>query len=188
VKPPDLHQRIVSQLKTSPSSAHELAKSLDVTKSEVNSCLYYGRGIDFLVDSDRPPRWRLFDDKVISHEPIRLHRHIDGFAHVDFYGGDWNLEIRMAERSRNDPIASVESLGRRSRLIVVSNHVVSAREQEFQNDRPGLPDSAIAIAASVLAWEIFKELAVERTEDFDFQLAITQILLSIAAHARNSAS
>jgi len=100
---------------------------------------------------------------------------------IDFPGGDWELEIQMTEMSRNDPIAAVERMGKRKRLVVVSDNVVSAREQSFQEQTPGLPDAAITTAAAILAWEIYLE---GQREDFDFPRAVDDILLSISAASK----
>jgi hypothetical protein len=187
VKSTDLYELVRSSLEVKARSAPDIGRSLGVPKAEINSCLYEGRGVDFVRDNGKPPMWRLVaknvEQKVWS--PSLLDRRISGDIHIDFQGGDWVVEIRMVERSWNDPVAVVEILGKRQRLITVSSQVVSAREKAFQEAEPGLPDSAIAIAAAALSWEIQKDLLSENAHEFDHAIAITSILLSIAAHARS---
>jgi hypothetical protein len=175
--------RIAKELEGTTSTAGEIARRLKVSKSEVNSCLYKGKDIDFKADESQPPKWIGCRpaSRTQSKKAGLLHRNLEGTITIDFSGGYWELEIQMAEMSRNDPIAIVEKVGPRKRLVVVSHNVVSTREQKFQETTEGLPDSVIATAAALLAWEIFQE---GEWRDFDFARAVDDILLSIAAQSR----
>ena len=178
-----LYDRVLEVLRGNIRTAPELARELGVSKSEVNSCLYKGKNTDFFSDDSQPPRWNSRAVSVGSE--VRsislLRRELRGSVIIDFPGGDWELEIQMTEMSRNDPIAAVERMGKRKRLVVVSDNVVSAREQSFQEQTPGLPDAAITTAAAILAWEIYLE---GQREDFDFPRAVDDILLSISAASK----
>jgi len=188
VKSAELYEQIVAQLQGKSCTAPELAKRFGVTRSEINSCLYAGKGTDFIVDGTRPPKWSVVRKQGTksSERTSLLERRLEGRVHVDFQGGDWTLEIQMSPMSRNDPIALVERMGERNRLIVISNSVISLREKEFQESMTGLPDSAIATAAAVLAWEIYNEISDEDRRVFDFSKAVADILLSVSAQARTA--
>lgn len=185
--PNEIQIRITQLLQGSDGlSASNLAKVLKLTKTEVNSNLYKGKGKIFVSEGDSPPIWRLAGSAskstpVIKHK--NLSRRIDGKIHIDFPGGDWELEIGMAEMSRNDPIARVERMGERNRLIMVSHQVVSQDELKNFEGSSRVPDAAIAIASSVLVWEIFQSMDVMDPETFDFEKAISDVFLSISTHA-----
>lgn len=184
----EVHIRITQLLQGSDGlSASNLAKILKLTKTEVNSNLYKGKGKIFVSEGDSPPIWRMFssESKVTPAAKQKyLTRKIDGQIHIDFAGGDWELEIGMADLSRNDPIAVVERMGERKRLILVSHQVVSEEEIELFEEHRKVPDSAIAIASSVLVWEIFQSLELLEPDSFNFEKSISEVFLSISAHAR----
>jgi hypothetical protein len=180
----NLEDALIKALKSvSDLSASELSSIIKVPKTELNSVLYRGKGRIFKSVGDRPPLWSLIDLKSESSQNKHLSRKIAGNIHIDFTGGDWELEIGMEDTSRNDPIARVEKMGKRKRLIIVSSQVVSSNEQDFLREQELLPDSAIAIASAILAWEIFHEMEDVDFDSFHFEKAISDIFLSISAHA-----
>jgi hypothetical protein len=188
--PNEVQNRITQLLQGSDGlSASNLAKILKLTKTEINSNLYKGKGRIYVSEGDSPPIWRVFGSgsKVTPAAKQKyLTRKIDGQIHIDFAGGDWELEIGMADLSRNDPIAVVERLGERKRLILVSHQVVSEEETKLFEEHKKVPDAAIAIASSVLVWEIFQSLDLLEPDGFDFEKSISEVFLSISAHARLS--
>lgn len=181
----EIQDRVVSALQNRESkSASQIARQLGLKKSEVNSTLYRGKGSLFCSKGETPPFWSLLEknqnDGNSQHK--LLIRRVEGTIHIDFPGGDWELEVQMADMSRNDPVALVERMGERKRLITVSHQVVS-HQGRFSLDEKSIPDAAVAIAASVLAWEIFQSFEAQDRESFDYEMAVSNIFLSISAHA-----
>lgn len=182
-----LLDRIVKSLTRSPeSSASELSKILKVSKSEVNSILYKHKNVKFKCTDGQPPRWSNLkvDSAVKVREEKHLIRDLQGSVHIDAQGGDWELKVAVGEMSRNDPIALVEYYGPRKCVVTVSKQVVSTEESASLKDRTRIPDSVVAIAASVLSWEIAKHQNLTSLESFEFEETIRDIYLSIAAHSR----
>lgn len=178
----DLVARLTSYVRDHPGhSAREIARALGIERGEANSVLYRLRGQVFTCTSDPPPRWSLTTTKVQgSQGSLRLVQEIVGEAiHVDLPGGDWLLTIQVGNMSINDPIALVESGGRKVRTITVSHQVVEegANSTSFH--------AVLAIAASMLAWEA-SEVAREEYPHipFEFETAVRDIYLSAAAHVQ----
>lgn len=179
----DLGQRVLAFLhRARTATASEIAGSLGVDRREVNSVLYQGIGRSYCRSGDQPPRW----------SPIQFQRSQSAFTpghsipaishhdfHIDFAGGDWKLRIVVDDASRNDPIARVEALGERHRLITVATHASG------QMNGPILPPAAIGIASSMLAWEIHQSLRERGIEAFHFGEAVRDIFLSLSWQAAN---
>jgi DNA-binding Lrp family transcriptional regulator len=182
----DLSQRILSYLEQNPnSSAKEIAKFLNVERTVVNSFLYSAKGEIVLKNNDRLPLWRVL--KVTTPVENKVRKLIakntnQNKIHIDFHGGDWILEIRTVMSSINDPIAEVERIGKRERIISVSDSILSSVEDSESLNNQN--DAIIAIAASALVWEIYQDLVKDHDYDmeFDFQAALRDVYLSIAAN------
>jgi hypothetical protein len=167
------------------ATASEIARSLKLTRREVNSALYRGLNKYFEKTDDQPPHWTPRSNSNPEQTPrsspelpaIRPSRDF----HVDFAGGDWTLRIVVQEVSRNDPIARVEMLGERQRLITVSKYVGGI------SDENSLSPAAVAIASSVLAWEIHQSLQKLGVEVFHFEEAVRDIFLSLTWQASQDA-
>jgi hypothetical protein len=84
--------------------------------------------------------------------------------------------------SINDPIAEVERIGKRERIISVSDSILSSVEDSESLNNQN--DAIIAIASSSLVWEIYQDLVNDHGHDmeFDFQAALRDVYLSIAAN------
>lgn len=165
-------------------SAAEIARSLGLTRAAVNSELYSQLGRRYRQSEEQPPRWSLLLDDVGATvgaaRPPRLLASRD--FHIDFAGGDWRLRIQVGENSRNDPIARVEYMGERHRLITVAAYACGSVTDA------ALPDAAVALAASVLAWEIHQDLRERGIESFHFEEAVRDIFLSLATQSQQEHS
>lgn len=182
----NLDVRISQLLEAGPNtSAAEMARSLGVPRTTVNSHLYRGLGALYAITGDAPPLWHLAEhhasaQKPVSHPVPRVFSSQP--VHVDFAGGDWELRVGIRPSSRNDPIAVVERLGPRIRAVLVSDYVAQAEDHGDTLDT-----AVLTVAASVLAWEISEHLRqVHSTVDFDFARASRDVYLSLTAHARRS--
>lgn len=179
---PDLKSKTAALLRRAgtPMSAKDIAKKMGVLRSEVNSMLYSSLGREFLIVDGNPPTWVPMEALEIKAQAnLPKFKKIDHEIHVDAPGGDWKMKIQVAPMSVNDPVAIVESYGPRSRLITVSSAV-----SRTPNGEETLPESCLAIASAMLAWEIIEKLQVDGIENVDFGKLLRDIYLSIGAHSR----
>lgn len=178
----DLQSKIIEFLKLHPTSnAKQIAKALLSEKTQVNSILYAQKNKIFSLHETKPPTWSLKTD-----EPTTFKLSTAKFSilettepiHIDFQGGDWKLTIQISDTSRNDPVVALERTGPNSALAKVSSSVINNNP----NDSKVFPDVVLALASSVLAWEIAIQSDAILEEKFDFQEAIKDIYLSLGAH------
>jgi hypothetical protein len=161
-------------------TAGEISRALGCTRREVNSVLYKNTGIEFRHTTDEKPKWSLIDDSVtvvVRPDRVSLPATTSGPIHIDFQGGDWTIEIRRQDLSRNDPPFLIERAGDHRRIITISN----AYDSDGADDAK-LSAAGLVLAASALVWEIAIQRGVVDEEKFDLDIAVRDVLLSLAAH------
>lgn len=165
-------------------SASAISRQIGAKRSEVNSILYQYKGDLFRKIGSSPPLWSgLGSSSVGPYQDEHLHRSIGKNLHIDFPGGDWVISIQITDGSRNDPLVESIRRGPRLRDITVSRHVFSSREHLSSNGDSD--DAVIAIAASTLVWEMFKELPSEDQTSFEWGEALRDVYLSLASSIRS---
>jgi hypothetical protein len=168
-----------------PLTAPEIAAKLKCERSEVNSLLYRHVGEVFLRSNEERPKWRLLTLAVEGggkrSDQVVLPHAATGPIHIDFQGGDWTVEIRSLPMSRNDPPVVVERTGPNRVAISVS----MAYDSENSGDTIGSLSSAeLVLAAGALVWEIACKQGAVNDSRFGWDIAMRDVLLSLAAHVR----
>lgn len=160
-------------------TANEIARTLDAGRGDINSILYQGLGRYFRRSDDQPPKWSILEAEgaALATGPTPLPVTAGHDFHIDFAGGDWTLRIVIVGGSRNEPIARIEYLGERHRLVSVASYAAGRVNGQT------LPSAAVAIASSVLAWEIHQSLRMRGIETFRFEEAVRDIFLSLTWQA-----
>ena len=172
---------ILEFLKLNPlSSAREIARAVNLDKSEINSILYSGANIDFSKVPGTPPRWQITSKTISKSDLLREYLHLrnDSTFEIDSHGLIWRIRVAIRSQSRNDPFFSVERVSPGERIISVSDALIL--EEEIVEDMV-LPVSVLAIAASAVAWEISISEGKAKLDEFDFGLAITDVFISLVS-------
>lgn len=181
----DLSDAIRKALKNSmsPMSAKDIAKKLGFPRTEVNSVLYSMLGREFKIFDTVPPTWDLLNEssRTATGGTLTRFKQIDQEIHVDAPGGDWKMKVLVAQMSVNDPVAIVESYGPKARLITVSSAVSRSSSAAAE-----IPESCLAVASAMLAWEIAESLRSEGVGRVDFSNLLRDIYVSVGAHSRRS--
>jgi hypothetical protein len=178
-----LSERVLGRVRNSPRplSAKDLARALGASRAEVNSVLYAGVGRLFKIVGEDPPLWECLSSSESESRRLQSFKGLEGVIHIDAPGGDWTLTIAVDRMSVNDPVAVVEPTGIRARLITVSDAVV---RNSINGD--DVPDAIVAIASSMLSWEIYDALNEDQGIKLDFPALVSKVYLSIGAHCRKS--
>jgi hypothetical protein len=172
---------IVDFLEANPlKTAKEIAKFTKLEKGEVNSILYSGVNSDFHKVDGSPPRWEIFKKTMSKGDLLRecLRLKNDSTFSIDSYGLIWSVRVILSSQSRNDPFFRIERVSPTQRIISISDALIL--EQEISESMV-LPDSILAIAASAIAWEVSLSDEKSKNEEFDFGVAVTDVLISLAS-------
>jgi hypothetical protein len=185
----DLLAKIEAILKPgSSATARQIAQTVKVKTSDVNSILYRNKGLKFIVNTAVPPVWRSVEPftERAPKTPELLAKAVNGSVEVSIFGEVWQVHIQVVNSSRNDPAFIVESLGARERIITVSVHVLSDEHQLAKLKSDEIPDAAIAMASAAIAYEAILQTGFAQTDEALFAKTCSDVLLQFSAAARKS--
>jgi hypothetical protein len=170
------------------ATARQIAQSMKVKTSEVNSILYRNKGLKFIVNSEVPPVWRSVEplNEQVGKTPELLAKAVNGGVDISIFGELWRVHVQVVNSSRNDPAFIVESLGARERIITVSVHVLSDEHQLAKLESDEIPDAAMVMASAAISYEAVLNSGLTQTDEALFAKTCSDVLLQFSAAVRKS--